>query len=111
MRQPRSPSRPIASRLAAILAASLLVVSWPAETLLATPGEPIRIGGPTSGIEGVPFTWNTTAPIQYRVDPGPMAKNPIGTILVDNANGISRVVTAFGDWAGVTTAALSFANA
>jgi hypothetical protein len=51
-------------------------------------------------------------PIAYRVDPGPMAVNPYtGSVVVNNATGISRVQQMFGTWTSVSTAALSTVNA
>jgi hypothetical protein len=75
----------------------------------AIPGGPIAVGGPSFGISGTPITWNPAAmPIQYRVDPGPMAVSPFtGTTVVDNATGISRVESMFNTWTSVPTAALS----
>jgi hypothetical protein len=74
----------------------------------AIPGGPIAVGGPNFGIVGTPMTWNPAAmPIQYRVDPGPMAVSPTGTVVVDNPTGITRVGQMFGTWTSVPTAALS----
>src|SRR5207253_1844616 len=72
------------------------------------PGGPLGVGGPHLGIAGVPLTWDTaTMPVQYRIDPGPMAKSPSGTVVLDNAAGISRVNSMFATWTNVTTASLS----
>jgi len=46
-------------------------------------------------------------PIQYRVDPGPMAVSPSGTVIVNNSTGIARVGSMFSTWTSVSTAALS----
>ncbi len=71
------------------------------------------MGGPNYGIPGTPITWNPAAmPIQYRVDPGPMAVSPYtGAVVIDNPTGISRVGSMFGTWTSVPTAALSAAYA
>jgi hypothetical protein len=81
-------------------------------------GGPLLIGGPAVGSQsafghdGQPFTWDPAKmPIQYRVDPGPLATNPSGTVILDNASGMQRVQSMFGVWQGVATAAISFANA
>jgi len=100
-------------RRLAVFAASLLLIApanfevLPARA--AIPGGPIAVGGPNFGISGTPITWNPAAmPIQYRVDPGPMAVNPYtGAVVVDNSTGIARVGSMFGTWTGVPTAALS----
>jgi hypothetical protein len=78
----------------------------------ALPGGPLEVGGPNLGSSGVPFIWDPAAmPIQYRVDPGPMAVNPSGIVVVDNPAGLARVKSMFGTWSSVTTASLSFSNA
>lgn len=100
-------------RRCAVLAASLLLIG-PADLQVpsaraAIPGGPIAVGGPNFGISGTPITWNPAAmPIQYRVDPGPMAVSPFtGAVVIDNATGIYRVGQMFGTWTSVPTAALS----
>jgi hypothetical protein len=91
-------------------------------TLIAAPlmfaGGPIIVGGPASanraafGVDGKPFTWNPAQmPIAYRVDPGPMAVNPSGKIVIDNPTGAQRVKNMFGVWQAVSSASLSFTNA
>jgi len=74
----------------------------------AIPGGPIAVGGPNFGISGTPITWNPAMPIQYRVDPGPLAVNPYtGAVVVDNPTGIARLGSMFSTWTSVPTAALS----
>jgi hypothetical protein len=74
-------------------------------------GGPLLVGGPHFGRDGQPFTWNPAAmPIQYRVDPGPMASTPTGTVVIDNATGLQRVQNMFGVWQAVPTASVSFTN-
>jgi hypothetical protein len=46
-------------------------------------------------------------PIQYRIDPGPMAKSPNGSVIINNATGIARVNSMFATWSNVRTASLS----
>jgi hypothetical protein len=100
-------------RRLAIFATSLFLIG-PADLQVqyvraAIPGGPIAVGGPSFGISGTPITWNPAAmPIQYRVDPGPMAVSPFtGAVVVDNSTGISRVGSMFSAWTNVSTAALS----
>jgi hypothetical protein len=96
-------------QFAALTASLLLIVSMPIAA--SPPGGPLAVGGPTIGISGVPITWDPAAmPIHYRVDPGPMAKTPSGTVVIDNATGLSRVQSMFNTWASVPTALLSFHN-
>lgn len=76
--------------------------------LAALGGGPIVVGGPNYGTDGVPITWDPAQmPIQYRVDPGPLAVNSTTTV-VSNAAGLSRLQAAFGTWQAVPTAAISF---
>jgi hypothetical protein len=100
-------------RRCAVFAASVLLIG-PVDLQVpsaraAIPGGPIAVGGPGFGIPGTPMTWNPAAmPIQYRVDPGPMAVSPFtGAVVIDNATGIYRVGQMFGTWTSVPTAALS----
>ena len=70
------------------------------------------VGGPKFGVDALPFTWDPAKmPIQYRVDPGPMAVNASGATVLDNAAGLQRVQSMFGVWQAVATAAISFTNA
>ncbi len=107
----RAPSQTPSIRRTAAFFSSLLLGLWlPISTLppamaQPVPGGPRSIGGPGFGIAGVPFTWNTATPIQYRVDPGPLSAT------VDNAAAVGRVAGMFGTWAAVPTASLSFTNA
>jgi hypothetical protein len=80
-------------------------------------GEPLVVGGPpvgtrpAFGIDGQPFTWDPAKmPIHYRVDSGPMAINPSGTVVIDNATGLQRLQNMFAVWQSVPTAAISYAN-
>src|SRR5215472_2793330 len=80
-------------------------------TAAAARGGPLAVGGPTLGISGQPFIWDPAAmPIQYRVDPGPMAINPSGAVVVDNATALARLSSMFSTWANVSTASVSFSN-
>ena len=75
-------------------------------------GGPLLVGGPQHGHPGQPFIWNPARmPIQYRVDPGPLAVNPSGQVLFDNASGLQRLQGIVAPWQNVATAAVSFANA
>ena len=88
----------------------LLTVCFSAVSAYA--GGPLVIGGPNFGTDGQPFTWDPAKmPIQYRVDPGPMAVSPGNTPIIGNATGLQRVQSMFAIWQSVPTAAISFANA
>lgn len=85
---------------------------------MAFAGGPVIVGGPAVGNrppfgeDGVPFTWDPNRmPIQYRVDPGPMAVNSGGTTVIDNAKGLTQVQSMFAVWQSVPTANISFSNA
>jgi hypothetical protein len=80
--------------------------------VLAFAGGPLVVGGPGFGVDGQPFTWDRAKmPIQYRVDPGPMAVSPSGSVVIDNAAGLQRVKNMFNVWQSVPTASISFSNA
>jgi len=85
---------------------------------LAFAGGPKVVGGPAVGsraafgLDGQAFIWNPAKmPIAYRLDPGPMAANSSGSVIIDHAAGAQRVQNMFGVWQGVPTATLSFTNA
>jgi len=87
-------------------------------SVMAWAGGPIVVGGPAVGsrhrfgIDGKPFTWDPAKmPIAYRVDPGPMAVNPSGTVVIDHNAGLQRVQSMFGVWQAVSTANIFFTNA
>ena len=86
-------------------------------TELALAGGPLVVGGPAVGnrapfgVDGQPFTWNPARmPINYRIDPGAMAVNASGTVVVDHTAGAQRVQSMFAVWQGVSTANLSYSN-
>jgi hypothetical protein len=91
---------------------SLRVVFAFATLIIAThavAGGPLAVGGPKFGIDGKPFTWDMSAmPIQYRVDTGPLAKQPGGVVTIDNVAGLTRVQNMFATWQGVPTTAIKF---
>lgn len=77
--------------------------------MFGSPGGPREVGGPTLGVPGVALTWDPAAmPIHYRVDPGPMAISPSGTVVIDNPAGRTRVQNMFGTWTSVPTASITF---
>lgn len=85
---------------------------------IASAGGPLVVGGPAVGsrprfgVDGKPFTWDPAKmPIAYRVDPGPMAVSPSGTVVIDHNAGLQRVQSMFGVWQAVSTANISFTNA
>src|ERR1700719_3191042 len=87
-------------------------------SVIAWAGGPLVVGGPAVGsrprfgVDGKPFTWDPAKmPIAYRVDPGPMAVNPSGTVVIDHNAGVQRVQSMFGVWQAVSTANISFTNA
>ncbi|MBZ5544144.1 MAG: hypothetical protein LAO07_10755 [Acidobacteriia bacterium] len=74
-------------------------------------GGPLIVGGPGYGVEGQPFVWDTSAPVQYRVDGGPLARKPDGTVTVNNATGVARVQAMFQVWQNMPTANITFTYA
>jgi hypothetical protein len=74
-------------------------------------GGPIAVGGPALGVDGQPFVWDISqGPISYRVDSGPLSVNPSGTVVVDNAAGLTRTQSGAQAW-GIATAAIRYQNA
>lgn len=66
-------------------------------------GGPLIVGG-IFGVDAQPFTWDTSAPIDYTTDGG-----MLGTLSETEAN--DRVATMFQVWQDVTTATISFSRA
>ena len=73
-------------------------------TFAAHAGGPLLVGSPAFGVDGQPFVWNNSQPIQYRVDTG-----TLGTL--SNATALADLAKAFATWTQVPTASLSVANA
>jgi hypothetical protein len=97
----------LARALGALLLSAVLV---PQGGLFA--GGPLSVGGPSFGLSGVPFVWDNTAAIAYRVDGGPLSQKPNGgAVVINNAAGVARVQGLWGNWSAVPTANLSFTNA
>ncbi|HMI51154.1 MAG TPA: matrixin family metalloprotease [Candidatus Saccharimonadales bacterium] len=64
------------------------------------------------GISGAPFVWDTSNPISYRVESGPLSQKANGgTVVIDNAHGVTRVQNLFGSWSALTTANLNVSHA
>src|SRR5258707_1152813 len=75
-------------------------------------GGPLTVGGPTHGIPGVPLVWDNTSSIAYRVDSGPLSRQPAGgPVVITNAQGLIRVQNMFANWSAVPTANLNINNA
>lgn len=94
----------IGNRILAV--AALLLLCSPAQG-----GGPLYLGGPGLGTAGQALIWNPAAmPIQYRVDSGPLAQTPGGSVVIDNAAGITRVQNMFAVWQSVATANIAYTN-
>lgn len=63
-------------------------------------GGPRLVGGPGFGVEGQPFVWDNSHPIQYRTDSGILGP-------MSNTTANTHVQQAFDTWAQVPTASLS----
>ncbi len=79
-------------------------------TTAAMGGGPLLVTGPNANSPGTPIVWGTM-PITYRIDSGPLSIKPTGTVVLTNAQGVSRVASMFGAWQSVATAKISFTNA
>jgi hypothetical protein len=92
-------------RLTVFLATAMAIMLAPQ----AFAGGPLVTGGPNFGIDGQPFTWDSSSmPIQYRVDSGPLAKLPFGGATVDNSAGLARLQNMLSIWQSVPTASIQF---
>ena len=85
---------------------ALLVLMQPARA-----GGPLLVGGPSVGVSGVPFTWDTSVPVSYRVDGGPLSLVPPGTVVIDHTAALSRISAMFRVWQDVSTASITYSNA
>lgn len=95
-----------------LILSPLLLAAMCVASVSAFAGGPLVVGGPNFGHDGTPFVWNPAKmPIQYRVDPGPMAVTASGTTVIDNATGLQRLQNMFASWSNVPTASLSLSNA
>ena len=83
-----------------LLCAAVLLL----HSLAAAAGGPWLVGSPSFGVDGQPFVWNNSQPIQYRVDTG-----TLGTL--SNATATADLTNAFAVWTQLTTVALSPTNA
>jgi hypothetical protein len=82
---------------------SLLLISG-----LASAGGPLRVSGSGALQPGQPFVWQTTSPIVYTVDSGPLSVNPSGQTVVNQSQGLARVQSLFQIWQSVPSAAIAF---
>ncbi len=74
-------------------------------------GGPLFVGGPSFGTEGQVITWDVSSPIPYRIDGGPLSRNPSGIDVLSNATGVTRVQGMFLNWENVPTSNVRFLNA
>ena len=81
-----------------LIAIPLLALALPAYA-----GGPLLVGGPAFGVEGQPFVWDNTHPIQYRTDSGSLGD-------MSNAVAVAHVQAAMAQWTGISTASLSTGN-
>jgi len=89
----------------------LFLLLW-AMVAPAFAGGPLITGSAKYGTEGKALTWDISqGPIQYRVDGGPLSQTSSGTIVIDNAAGLTRVQNLFLPWQSVSTTAISYHNA
>lgn len=83
----------------------LLVVSQ------SSAGGPLRVTGFAAVTPGKPFVWDTSSPIRYTVDTGPLSVNPSGQTVISNSQGLTRVRGLLQNWAAVPTASLQLSYA
>ncbi len=68
--------------------------------LAAHAGGPMLVGSPAFGVDGQPFVWDNSRPIQYRTDGGALGP-------MDNATADTHLQQAFNNWTQVPTASIS----
>ncbi len=81
----------------------LLPLAMLALSLPTFAGGPLVVGGPTFGVEGQPFVWDNSHPVQYRTDTGVLGD-------MSNSVAIAHVQAAMAVWTGVPTANLNTVN-
>ena len=89
-------------RLAAIFLSCILTAG------LADAGGPLRVTGPAATTPGHAFVWNTSVPIRYTVDSGPLSVTPSGQTVITNAQGVARVQRLFQTWQLVPTTSITY---
>jgi hypothetical protein len=74
-------------------------------------GGPLRVTGASATKVGQPFVWDTSTPIRYTVDGGPLSVNPNGQAVISNSQGLNRVQQMFQTWQSVSTTTISYSYA
>lgn len=92
-------------RAQALLLALLLVAGF------ADAGGPRHLTGPASTQPGLPIVWDNSKSVPYTVDGGPLSVSPTGQVVIDNAQGLTRVQSLFQNWQSVSTAKISMSYA
>jgi len=92
-------------RLGAIFLSCILTAG------LADAGGPFRVTGPAATTPGHAFVWNTSVPIRYTVDSGPLSVTPSGQTVITNAQGVARVQRLFQTWQLVPTTSITYSYA
>jgi len=73
-------------------------------SMMAHAGGPLVVGSPSKGVDGQPFVWDNSHPVQYRTDSG-----SLGSVM-DNPTANTHVQQAFNTWSQVPTALISAQN-
>lgn len=76
----------------------------------ARAGGPLFVGGPNLGTDGVLITWDSSTPVPYRMDGGPLSTTPDGVPVIDFAAASSRISSMFQVWEDVPTASITYSN-
>ena len=74
----------------------------------ARAGGPLNVTGPQATTPGQPFVWDTSSPVEYTVDSGPLSTNPSGQTIVSNSQGLSLVASMFQTWQSVPTTSIAY---
>ncbi len=74
-------------------------------------GGPLRVTGRAATNPGQPFVWDVSKPIRYTVDGGPLSANASGQVVINNAQGLSRVQSMFQNWQSIPTTSITYSYA
>jgi hypothetical protein len=78
---------------------------------LAFAGEPLAVTGSAATQPGQAFVWPSGSTVRYTVDSGPLSATPSGQVVINNAQGLTRVKNLFQNWQSVPTTSITYTYA
>lgn len=91
--------------------AAALLLSLVLSAGFADAGGPLRVAGRSAKNPGQPFVWDVSTPVRFTVDGGPLSTDPSGHVIINNAQGVTRVQSLFQNWQSVSTATITYSYA